>query len=115
MLRHNIASKLARGLLQAQQGAGSLPKANFARFAANQVRTKVYGVKPVDGTEYVTDQSLAGDHSGRQQNHIWSKDEIDEQLQNLYRHRPATFGDKVVQSVVSEMSFVSNHIPSLIV
>jgi hypothetical protein len=54
----------------------------------------------VDGTEYVTDQSLAGDHSGRQQNHIWSKDEIDEQLKNLYRHRPATFGDKVVQSVV---------------
>jgi hypothetical protein len=34
------------------------------------------------------------------QNHIWSKDEIDERLQNLYQHRPQTLTDKVMHRIM---------------
>jgi hypothetical protein len=102
MSKFSVGSKLVRSALRAQPGAGALSRTNFAGSSA-LLHTKVYGVKPMDGTDYLTDQKMVGDHSGRQQNHIWSKDEIDEQLKTLYRHQPVTFGDKIVQNVVSTL------------
>lgn len=43
----------------------------------------------------------SGDHTGRQQNHIWTKDEIDEALQTLYRHKPQSISDYVMNGFVS--------------
>jgi len=36
-----------------------------------------------------------GDHTGRQQNHIWTPEEIDDIRKNKYRHVPSTIVDKV--------------------
>lgn len=43
---------------------------------------------------------VAGDHTGRQQNHIWTKEEIDEALNTLYRHKPKTFSDYAMNYLV---------------
>ncbi len=45
-------------------------------------------------------ENRLGDHTGRQQNHIWSEDEIKERMDTLYRHKPATIGDIIVNSMV---------------
>jgi hypothetical protein len=43
-----------------------------------------------------------GDHSGLQQNHIWSEAEIDGKMKKLYHYKPKTIGDRIVQTVVSK-------------
>lgn len=51
---------------------------------------------------YEEDEYAAGDHSGRQQNHIWTKEELDTLLTTLYRHKPKTVTDKIVNALVSD-------------
>ena len=46
------------------------------------------------------DEAVAADHLGRQQNHIWSKEEIDDRLKNLYRHQPKNVTDFVMNRLV---------------
>jgi hypothetical protein len=41
-----------------------------------------------------------GDHTGLQQNHIWTPEELDEKMHTLYRHTPKTWSDRIVNSVV---------------
>jgi hypothetical protein len=41
-----------------------------------------------------------GNHLGRQQNHIWTKDEINDRLQNLYRHQPQSITDHIMNKLV---------------
>ena len=55
--------------------------------------------------EYEIHDHKQADHIGRQQNHIWSKDEIDYHLKSLYHHKPVTFSDKVMNGIVSSLSF----------
>jgi hypothetical protein len=43
----------------------------------------------------------SGDHTGRQQNHIWTKEELDEALTTLYRHKPQTISDHLMNKFVS--------------
>jgi len=43
------------------------------------------------------DEKVAGDHSGRQQNHIWTKEEIVEAMNGLYRHKPAAISDYMMK------------------
>lgn len=74
-------------------------------FSAEQ--RKVYGIHAHDGTEYLKDDK-SGDHVGRQQNHIWSAEEIDSELKSLYRHKPVTISDKFMNFVVSFMLLVAN-------
>lgn len=52
------------------------------------------------GVKYEHDDTVAGDHTGRQQNHIWSKEEIDEALNTLYRHKPETISDYLMNYTV---------------
>ena len=49
---------------------------------------------------YVTSKERLGDHTGKQQNHIWSETEIHEKMSTLYTHKPATWGDRAVKSLV---------------
>ncbi len=46
-------------------------------------------------------QDRLGDHTGRQQNHIWSEKEVEERMATLYRHTPVTISDRIVNSMAS--------------
>lgn len=64
-------------------------------------KRKVYGHHHSDdGHDYLHDHNKHGDHGGRQQNHIWSSEEINDQLKSLYRHKPVTLSDKFMNIIV---------------
>ena len=50
---------------------------------------------------YEVDDMVAGDHTGRQQNHIWSKSELQEKMSTLYHHTPQSISDRVTHACVS--------------
>lgn len=56
------------------------------------------------------DEAAAADHLGRQQNHIWSKEEIDERLQKLYRHQPSSLTDHTMNRLMYTMYHSFNFI-----
>ncbi len=51
--------------------------------------------------EYELHAHKAADHLGRQQNHIWDREEINERLTTLYQHKPQTLSDKFMNGFVS--------------
>ena len=53
------------------------------------------------GNLYETDDYVQGDHTGRQQNHIWTKEELHEKMSTLYRHKPKTLSDHITNKAVS--------------
>lgn len=53
-----------------------------------------------------------GDHTGRQQNHIWSKEEINEVRETMYRHKPETMVDKATQFVMHSLYHTFNFFSS---
>lgn len=63
-----------------------------------------------DAQAYETNDYLQGDHTGRQQNHIWTKEELKEKMSTLYRHKPKTFGDKIVNYTMYGMYNAFNFI-----
>lgn len=42
----------------------------------------------------------SGDHTGRQQNHIWTKQELETAMTTLYRHEPKTIPDKILNGIM---------------
>jgi hypothetical protein len=46
------------------------------------------------------EEMRSGDHTGRLQNHIWSKEEIDNCMATLYHHQPKTITDHVTNKLV---------------
>ncbi len=52
-------------------------------------------------TAEAAEEMKAADHTGRQQNHIWSKEELEEAMSTLYRHQPKSFSDHVMNKLVS--------------
>ena len=66
--------------------------------------------------EYFTSQpkdvvdAQMGDHTGRQQNHIWTTTEIDFIRKNMYRHIPTTAIDKGVNTVMYSLYHIFNFI-----
>jgi hypothetical protein len=71
----------------------------------NVIASKVEAKKSI----YEIDDYVQGDHTGRLQNHIWTKEELHESMTTLYRHKPATISDYVMNSIVS-----SNYLFNLI-
>mmetsp|Transcript_19110 Transcript_19110/g.37730 ORF Transcript_19110/g.37730 Transcript_19110/m.37730 type:complete len:344 (-) Transcript_19110:265-1296(-) len=53
--------------------------------------------KEMDPEQY--DRDLA-DHTGRQQNHIWTKEEVDHVRANIHKHKPVTMMDKVMNQIM---------------
>lgn len=51
-----------------------------------------------------------GDHTGRLQNHIWTKQEIADLGSNLYRHIPKTMGDHVMNKIMYGLYYTFNFI-----
>lgn len=62
--------------------------------------TKLYGTQKQNGHEW--DSHDPSDHSGWLQNHLWTKEEIDKELKSLYRHKPVSISDKIMNTLVSE-------------
>lgn len=80
---------------------GAVKPVRATAYHMSPKRSVHYGINHTnDGHEYLKDEK-AGDHSGRQQNHIWSAEEIDDELKSLYRHKPVTMSDKFMNLVVS--------------
>lgn len=56
-----------------------------------------------------------GDHSGLQQNHIWTENELKEKLETLYHHKPQTFMDKIAHGAMftayHTFNFISGYNP----
>jgi hypothetical protein len=67
-----------------------------------------------DPAKYYDDN--IGDHTGRQQNHIWSLEEIDEKMNNLYRHKPQTMADtfmnKLMYGLYHTFNFFTGYVPT---
>ncbi len=49
---------------------------------------------------YENEDIVQGDHTGRQQNHIWTKEELSEALKSLHKHKPETISDHIMSSLV---------------
>ena len=47
-------------------------------------------------------EDVAGNHLGRQQNHIWSRDEIEMLLADQPRHKPQSFSDHTMKQLVNK-------------
>jgi len=59
--------------------------------------------KPIEFFNNLTKNELdeqLGDHTGRQQNHIWTPQEIEDVRKNKYRHVPSTLVDKGVNKLM---------------
>ena len=48
----------------------------------------------------VNEDEHLGDHTGRQQNHIWTPTELKEKMSTLYHHEPKTLADKVMNKLM---------------
>jgi hypothetical protein len=70
----------------------------------------LYGIYNKDAVDYELDLNKAADHLGRQQNHIWSKEEIDSHLHSIYRHKPVTLTDKAMNTLMYSMYHSFNYI-----
>ena len=107
--RSSVSNGLVKNWLRVKPALRPLSESfsgSFSRLSSANLSTgtgtKVYGIHQTDSDgKYNSDHSMAGDHSGRQQNHIWSKEEIDSELKALYRHKPVTIPDKITNAVVS--------------
>eukprot|EP01038_Epipyxis_sp_PR26KG_P015504 gene15504-20924_t len=55
---------------------------------------------PLNAKEKREEEIAAGDHTGRQQNHIWSEAELQDKMTNLHHYHPVTIGDRIVRSVM---------------
>jgi hypothetical protein len=65
--------------------------------------TVVHTTAPIPETGYELDERAQGDHTGRQQNHIWTKEELDTAMTTLYRHQPKTFSDHLMNKLMYGM------------
>jgi hypothetical protein len=57
---------------------------------------------PKKATQY---QQILGDHTGLQQNHIWTESELQEKLSVLYHHKPQTIADHFMHKLVSTSKY----------
>jgi hypothetical protein len=108
-LKHNI--KLVNRCLN-QSNHSLLSKLGCARFITSSqprrddvdnfhnVHFKASGrPHPLNLNQNLGKQVL-GDHTGLQQNHIWTKEELAEKMGTLYRHTPKTFSDHLMNKLV---------------
>ena len=68
---------------------------------------KPHPLKPT-AQDYENDEILQGDHTGRQQNHIWSKEELHTAMTTLYRHQPKSISDHLMNKTMYGMYHTFN-------
>ena len=52
----------------------------------------------------------AGDHTGLQQNHVWSEEEINKKLGSLHHHSPVTVSDKIMRGIMRGLYHTFNFV-----
>lgn len=56
-----------------------------------------------------------GDHTGLQQNHIWTPEELEQKMSTLYHYKPKTFTDKVMNKLMFTLyhsfNFITGYTP----
>jgi hypothetical protein len=61
------------------------------------------------------DETLMASHRGRQQNHIWEEEEIQERLTTLFHHKPVTTSDKLMnltmKTAYHSFNFLTGYTP----
>jgi hypothetical protein len=67
------------------------------RASAHQHPLKPKASSPSVGSR--EEEIRSGDHTGRQQNHIWTAEELEVAMGTLYRHQPKTFGDHLMHKL----------------
>jgi len=67
-----------------------------------QMFTRNFSIKDLgkESRAYEINEGVAADHFGRQQNHLWSREEVDGLLTKLYRHQPQRFSDHLMNKLV---------------
>lgn len=66
---------------------------------------------PLKPTPWITadaSDEIIGDHTGRQQNHIWTEAELKEKMDTLYRHKPKTVSDYLMNYVMYGLYYTFN-------
>jgi len=53
---------------------------------------------------------VLGDHTGLQQNHIWTPEELEEKMKDLHRHKPQTIADHVMNKLMYGLYHTFNFI-----
>jgi hypothetical protein len=56
------------------------------------------------------EEMKSADHTGRQQNHIWTMEEIKEVMSTLYRHQPQTVSDHIMNKLMYGLYHTFNFI-----
>ena len=80
---------------------GQLGRRAFADHVHFNATAKKHPFRPLTAQEKYEIDVKEGDHTGRQQNHIWTPAEIEENMAHLYRHKPISFSDKLMNKLVS--------------
>lgn len=115
----NNASKLAHGASQHRFvhsfEEDGLDASSHVHFRAS-ARPHPLNAKPKDiRTKVPIPDELIGDHTGRQQNHIWKPEELRERMNTLYRHSPKTAADfvmnKLMYSLYHTFNFFTGYTP----
>lgn len=73
---------------------------SFADHVHFNASNKKHPLRPLTEEEKYKRDIAEGDHTGRQQNHIWTKQEIEDNMAHLYRHQPVTFSDKLMNKLM---------------
>jgi len=91
-LRVNIISRN----LSAKVDGQSIDATNFHSHFKASGRPHPLGVKTTIGTV-----AQLGDHTGLQQNHIWTHEELEIKMKEHPRHQPKTISDHVMNKLVT--------------
>jgi len=83
-----------------------LDAASHVHFRASP-RPHPLQAKPKDIRTAVSDE-LIGNHTGRQQNHIWRPEELSERMSTLYRHQPKTVSDFTMNKLMYGLYYAFN-------
>jgi hypothetical protein len=86
-------------------GAPDMDTKTHVHFRASP-RPHPLHAKPADAEKYYEEN--LGDHIGRQQNHIWTLEELDEKMNTLYRHKPQSFSDQIMNKLMYGLYYTFN-------
>lgn len=69
------------------------------RAISTENKPPLYGIhRQLDNSDPLKSEKMS--EASLHQNHIWSAEEIRDELKSLYRHKPVTLSDKVMRFVV---------------
>jgi hypothetical protein len=98
----NLITRMAIRAVASDSPTTVSPKAmDHRHFKLSNKPHPLKPLKPMDAKAKYDEEVNSGDHTGRLQNHIRTKEEIDNCMSTLYRHEPKTVTDHVTNKLVS--------------